>query len=191
VTGLVRVEARRFRYRAAIRWLALLSVVAALAVVAGVVASVRPPSAEAVASAEQQVALAQEDWEENGDQYVADCLSGEDQERATNPDVDWGCDSLEPRLEQYVPVQPTFAEHAPGWLSGARRSGSRPHPYPPSAFRYPSKAARTPSGPRASSVSSSKRRRSRTRACAAMNSRAAETSMGMRPAWSAPTAPVL
>ncbi|QZN86549.1 ABC transporter permease subunit [Cellulomonas sp. C5510] len=119
MTGLVRVEARRFRYRAAIRWLALLSVVAALAVVAGVVASVRPPSAEAVASAEQQVALAQEDWEENGDQYVADCRSGEEQERATNPDADWGCDSIEPRLEQYIPVQPTFADHARGWLSGA------------------------------------------------------------------------
>ncbi|MEN1975284.1 MULTISPECIES: ABC transporter permease subunit [unclassified Cellulomonas] len=119
MTGLVRVEARRFRYRAAIRWLAVLSVVAALAVVAGVLVSVRPPSAEAVASAEQQLALAQEDWEAHGEQYLEDCRSGEEQERATNPDVDWGCDSLEPRLEQYLPGQPTFADGARGWLTGA------------------------------------------------------------------------
>ncbi|MCG7287446.1 hypothetical protein MHY85_15880 [Cellulomonas sp. ACRRI] len=116
--GLVRVEARRFRYRAAIRWLALLAVVAALVVVASVFAAARPPSERAIAEAEQQYAFAQEDWAENGEQYVADCREGEALAQETDPGADWGCDDLEPRLEAYLPPQPTLADSGPTWVSG-------------------------------------------------------------------------
>ncbi|GIG37349.1 ABC transporter permease subunit [Cellulomonas pakistanensis] len=117
--GLIRVEARRFRARAAVRWLALLAVVAALVVVTTVFVSARPPSERAIADAEQQYAFAQEDWAENGEQYVEDCRDGEALERETNPDADWGCDDMEPRPELYLPVQPTLADSGPAWLSGA------------------------------------------------------------------------
>ena len=116
--GLVRVEARRFRYRAAIRWLALLAVVGALVVVASVFASARPPSERAIAEAEQQYAFAQQDWAENGEQYVADCREGEALAQETDPGADWGCDDLEPRLDAYLPVQPTLADSGPSWASG-------------------------------------------------------------------------
>lgn len=119
VGGLVRVEARRFRYRAAVRWLAALAVLAALVVVTTVFLSARPPSERALAEAQEQYAFAQEDWAENGEQYVADCRDGEAQERETNPDADWGCDDLEPRPEYYLPMQPTLADSGPTWVSGA------------------------------------------------------------------------
>jgi ABC-2 type transport system permease protein len=119
VTGLVRVEARRFRYRAAVRWLAVLAVVAALAVVAGAWSSTRPPSAQAVADAREQLAWAQEDWAENGEQYLEDCRAGEEEQRATDPEVDFGCDEMEPREESYLPYRTTFADAAESWVSGA------------------------------------------------------------------------
>jgi ABC-2 type transport system permease protein len=118
MTGLVAVEARRFRYRTAVRWLALLAVVAALAVVASVYASARPPSAQELADAEQQFAYAEQDWAENGEQYVEDCRTGEEQAQATEPGADWGCDEMEPVPELYLPVQPTFAGSAESWVSG-------------------------------------------------------------------------
>jgi ABC-2 type transport system permease protein len=118
MTGLVAVEARRFRYRTAVRWLALLAVVAALAVVASVYAAARPPSAQALAAAEQQLAFAEQDWAENGEQYVEDCRTGEEQAQASEPGADWGCDELEPVREMYLPVQPTFADSAESWVSG-------------------------------------------------------------------------
>ncbi|MET0433890.1 MAG: ABC transporter permease subunit, partial [Cellulomonas sp.] len=116
--GLVRVEARRFRYRAAVRWLALLAVVAALVVVASVFAAARPPSERAIAEAEQQFAFAQDDWAENGEQYVADCREGEAVAQETDPGADWACDDLEPRLEAYLPPQQTLADSGPTWVSG-------------------------------------------------------------------------
>jgi ABC-2 type transport system permease protein len=118
MTGLVAVEARRFWYRTAVRWLALLAVVAAVLVVAGVYASARPPSAQAVADAEQQLAYAQEDWAENGEQRVEECRASEEQAQETEPGADWGCDELEPRREMFLPEQPTFAGSAASWVSG-------------------------------------------------------------------------
>lgn len=118
MSGLVAVEARRFRYRAAVRWLALLAVVAAMAVVGSVYAVARPPSAQALEDAEQQFAYAQQDWAENGEQYVEDCRAGQEQAQQSEPGADWGCDEMEPRREMYLPVQPTFAESAGSWVSG-------------------------------------------------------------------------
>lgn len=119
MTGLVRVEARRFRYRAAVRWLALLALVAALAVVVGAWGSTRPPSAQAVADARAQLAWAQDDWAENGEQYVEECLAGEEEQRAVEPDVDYGCDEMEPREESFLPYRTTFAESGESWVSSA------------------------------------------------------------------------
>jgi ABC-2 type transport system permease protein len=118
VTGLVRVEGRRYRYRAAVRWLAVVAVVAGLAVALLAWGATRPPSAQTVTAAEEQFAQAQADWAENGEQYVEDCLAGEAQERETTPDADWGCDDIEPRAEWYLLPQPTFAETAGSWVSG-------------------------------------------------------------------------
>jgi ABC-2 type transport system permease protein len=118
MTGLVRVEGRRFRYRAAVRWLAVIAVVAGLAVAALAWGATRPPSAQAVAQAEERFAQAQADWAENGEQYVEDCREGEAQERETFPDADWACDDMEPRAEWYLLPQPTFAETATSWVSG-------------------------------------------------------------------------
>jgi len=117
MSRLLRVELRRLRARRLVRWasagtlaLALLSVVLAFT-------SSLPPSDAEVDQAqtfyEQQVA----DWEENGDEYVAECLESEAAAQETEPGADYGCDDMEPRLEWFLTTTPTFEGDATAWPS--------------------------------------------------------------------------
>lgn len=111
------VELRRYAARAGVRWL----IVGMLAVVVltafGAWRASRPPSEEQLAAAQQQVAMAQADWEANGEQRVAECREQEAQAQQTDPNVHFGCDQMAPHLEAYLPYQATFADSAQGWLS--------------------------------------------------------------------------
>jgi ABC-2 type transport system permease protein len=116
VTGLVRVEGRRFRYRAAVRWLAVASLLAAAVTVLGAWTSTTPPTAREVAATrafyEQQVA----DWEEHGGEQVADCREQEAAAQETDPGADWACDEMgPPSLEDLTGPASTFAADAPEW----------------------------------------------------------------------------
>jgi ABC-2 type transport system permease protein len=116
MTGLVRVEGRRFRYRAAVRWLAVASLLAAAVTVLGAWVSTTPPSAQEIADTqafyEQQVA----DWEQHGEEQVADCREQEAAAQETDPGVDWGCDEMgPPSLEDLTGPASTFAADAPQW----------------------------------------------------------------------------
>lgn len=53
-------------------------------------------------------------WEENGKQEMADCLADEATEQETNPDVDWGCEYLEPQLENYLQADQRLVDQAAG-----------------------------------------------------------------------------
>jgi ABC-2 type transport system permease protein len=117
MTGLVGVEGRRFRSRTAVRWIAVLAVAAALLVVAGAWSSTRPASAATQAQAEEQYRLSVEDWERNGETYQQDCLDGEAAAREDDPQVDWGCDSMEPQLDQFLPYRAELATSITSWLS--------------------------------------------------------------------------
>lgn len=80
---------------------------------------VQPPSAAQEAEARRFYEDARADWEANGEQYVADCLAAQEQEReATGRVVDFGCEDMEPRLEQFLWQAPPFTESLGTGLSG-------------------------------------------------------------------------
>ncbi|ACQ81139.1 hypothetical protein Bcav_2894 [Beutenbergia cavernae DSM 12333] len=112
MSRLVRVELRRLVARRAV----VLGVLAALAGVAvalvGAWNYARPLTAAEQELAEQQWQLQVEDWEENGERYIADCREQEEAEsEATGEDVDFGCDSITaPEREWFFPQPATFEE---------------------------------------------------------------------------------
>ncbi|MDO8145521.1 ABC transporter permease subunit [Isoptericola sp. 178] len=123
---LVRVELRRLWMRR-VTWggLLLALVVAGLAVVTQVGAA-QPPSAQEIAQAEQFYADQVEWWQENGAQETASCREAQ----AAEPGADYGCDRLEPRLEQFLPSSSTFVSHetsgssATGGLTGTETAAA-------------------------------------------------------------------
>lgn len=119
MTGLVRIEARRYRSRRAIRWLVLAAVLAGLTVVVSAWTTTRPASEPQIADARAMYEMSAESWADDGDQMVEDCLAGQAEARETTPDADWGCDDMAPRLEHFLPYRSTFADSAAGWTSGA------------------------------------------------------------------------
>lgn len=106
MSRLLRVELRRYRARRITLWVTLgvLAVVALSTVAAGITA--RPPSDAELTQAQAWYEDARADWEANGEQMVADCL--EAQEADPDPQADYGCEQMEPRLEHFLPVSPDF-----------------------------------------------------------------------------------
>ena len=101
---LLAVELRRYFSRWTIR--------AGLAVLAGVLLVVSgsffvssgPPSAEELSNAQIWFEQDHADWEENGDEWEADCRESEaaDRELMDDPDIAYDCDNMEPKLENYL-----------------------------------------------------------------------------------------
>lgn len=110
---LLKVELNRFRSRR-INQLAVLGIIAvALVMVFGAWQSTRPPSAAEMADAKASFDIAVVDWEQNGEQYIEDCLADEARDQETNSEADWGCDGMvAPEFENWFYQQPTFAETA-------------------------------------------------------------------------------
>jgi ABC-2 type transport system permease protein len=103
---LLRVELRRYRSRRVTLWVSIgLLVVVALSTLAAATTA-RPPGAAELAQAQQAYEQTRTDWDENGEQYVADCRSQEESD--ADPDADYGCDQMEPTLEQFLPPSQDF-----------------------------------------------------------------------------------
>ena len=110
---LLAVETRRYFSRWAIRGGLALIAVFTLLVCVGFFLSTTPVTAAQIDTAEAELAAALEDWEEHGEEWIAECLEFEAQAREEfdDPDmIDHGCDHLEPRLEHYLPWQTTQEE---------------------------------------------------------------------------------
>lgn len=118
MTALVVVEGRRFRYRTAVRWLAVAGVVAALVTVLGAYLATRPPSAAQVEQQRVWFEQAVADWEENGEQWVADCREQEAAAQESDPAADYGCDQMAaPQWEDFTAPRSTFAGDAGSWAT--------------------------------------------------------------------------
>ena len=111
MSRLLRVELDRFASRTLIRLGVLgVLVICCLAVVSAW-QSASPPSQAEQAQAQEYYEQALAEWDENGEQIVADCQEGEDAEKETSADpdaVDWQCESQGPRLENWLGSPPSF-----------------------------------------------------------------------------------
>ena len=119
MTRLVVVELRRLFARRAV----VLAMVAALLVAAFVLfttwSSVQPMSEAETEQAETFYEEARADWEENGDEYLADCREQEELERERiGEDVDFDCELQEPQREHFFFTSPPLEESLPGILTG-------------------------------------------------------------------------
>lgn len=116
---LLRVELVRFRSRR-LNLLAVLGILAVAAVVVfGAWRTSVPPSAAEIAQVQDDYDRYVADWEENGEQYLADCLAGEEEAQEINPGEAWGCENQGPgSVEDWIYTPPTFAENAPRVLPG-------------------------------------------------------------------------
>lgn len=89
-----------------------LGVVAMLTVIIAVFSialwqSSTPPSDADAARAQQLYEQAAADWRENGEQYIADCLSAERDARAIDPAADYKCDEMRaPQQSDYTWTPP-------------------------------------------------------------------------------------
>lgn len=111
MSRLLRVELDRFASRTLIRLgVAAILVICGLALVNSW-QSASPPSQAELAQAQAFYEQELSRWEVDGEQMIADCEEGEaaEKETAADPDaVDWQCDSMAPRLENWLGSPPSF-----------------------------------------------------------------------------------
>lgn len=112
MSRLLRVELDRFASRTLIRVGVVAVLVISCFAVVSAWNSASPPSQAEQDQARVYYEQALTDWEQNGEQYVADCRAQEETDRATAEDpamVDYGCDDMTaPELAQWIPARPTF-----------------------------------------------------------------------------------
>lgn len=110
------VELRRYLARAGVRWL-VVGMVAIVAVTAfGAWRASRPPTQVQLDQAQAQYETDVTSWSRDGDQMVAQCETAQAEQQKVDPDVDFGCDLMTPRLENYLPHQATFAQSGADWV---------------------------------------------------------------------------
>ena len=61
---------------------------------------------------------ARQEFAENGEQQRADCLQSQEEARASDPQADFGCDTMEPTLAMFLKPELGFAGAVPGVLGG-------------------------------------------------------------------------
>jgi ABC-2 type transport system permease protein len=117
---LLDAELRRFHARRMLLVAALVGLAAVGLALYGTYAVTRPLGPDQRAAAEQAYAAAKADWEEHGDEQVADCLDQQELERERSGDatVDFGCDQMAPREEWFLPSAPPLAAQLAGVLAG-------------------------------------------------------------------------
>lgn len=117
MSRLVRVELTRFRSRVLLWCVAggLVLISGALVVLAWT--DSRPPSDTALAQQRASYEQAVADWEEHGEEWLADCEKGEaeEQERQDDPSIDFFCEDMEPSWDSFS-WQATFADQAPSYI---------------------------------------------------------------------------
>lgn len=108
---LLRTELVRLVSRPAIRVLVLVALLTTVLFGVAAYTSAQPMSATEQAQAEQAWQEAQADWEENGEQYVQECVDAEAQEEElSGEDLDFACDEMAPQREWYVWGPPPFED---------------------------------------------------------------------------------
>jgi len=106
--NLLRVELSRF-YARVLLWCVSGGLIL-VSLFVGFVAwnSSTPPSAAEVEQARSYYDQAVKDWAETGDQQIKDCEDSEAQAKQDDPTADYGCDTMAPKLEYYLPYTPTL-----------------------------------------------------------------------------------
>lgn len=118
---LLDAELRRFHARRMLLVAALVGLAAVGLALYGTYSVTRPLGADQRAAAEQAYAAAQTDWEEHGDEQVAQCLDQQalERERSGDPTLDFGCDQMGPPQEEwFLPSAPPLAAQLAGVLAG-------------------------------------------------------------------------
>jgi len=120
---LARVELRRYLSRAAVRWLVVAMLAAVLITTFSAWRVSPPPTQAQVTWAQQQLTVAQSDWAQHREQYLADCRSAQQAQQAQLAEAQQPgspqairCEAIAPKLEDFLPPRPTFADSADGWL---------------------------------------------------------------------------
>ena len=116
---LLRVELTRFRSRR-VNQLAVLGILAVVLVtIFGSWRNSVPISDAEMAQIQQDYDIAVRDWEENKDEYIADCQELEAADRELNPSVDYSCEEGGPGdLASWMYGPPPFADAAARILPG-------------------------------------------------------------------------
>jgi hypothetical protein len=72
-------------------------------------------TARALAGQDEDFNRAVADWEANGEDMVAECLTEQEQERERSGDseIDFGCEEMEATVEQWFGTPPSAAELFP------------------------------------------------------------------------------
>jgi len=116
---LVRVELQRLAARRLVL-AAILGVIVSVGLVLwGTASTIRPLTPTQLEEAERSYDLAVQDWQDNGAEYLQQCLDDQDRERTLqdDPTLDFGCDQMGPPERQwYVPVAPALQDTLPAVL---------------------------------------------------------------------------
>jgi len=116
---LIRAELLRLRKRRAVWLLAVLMAALIVVVLFSYWFDTRPPTAAQQAEFRANYEFAVEDWNEHGEEYLADCKESEERERANDPSVDFGCETMgPPKPEDYDYTSGTSYEQMPLLLLG-------------------------------------------------------------------------
>ncbi|MCB2176584.1 MAG: ABC transporter permease [Actinomycetales bacterium] len=118
---LLDAEIRRFHARRMLLVAALVGLAAVGLALYGTYSVTRPLSADQRAAAEQAYAAELANWEEHGDERIAQCLDAQalDREQSGDATLDYGCEQMGPPQEEwFVPSAPPLGAQLSGSLTG-------------------------------------------------------------------------
>lgn len=119
MTRLLRVELRRLFSRRLVVLATAGAVVVTGMLLLGFWQSSQPMSSAERAQAQTEYDRARADWEENGEEYLAQCLADQELERdSTGRDADFACQDMEPKEEWFLRPASPLEESLPGVLTG-------------------------------------------------------------------------
>lgn len=95
------VELRRLFARRLTKVVVVVGVVIVGIALYGTYANTRPPTAQEQAESQAMYEQAQREFAANGEQMVAECKAQEAQQQESQPGVDFDCEQMEPRAENY------------------------------------------------------------------------------------------
>ena len=113
---LTKVELRRLFARR-LTWIALLGAVAFTGMMLfGVYQQAKPLSEQQLTSQRAQFDQAHQSWETNGVQQFKDCLQSQSEAQKKNPQIDYRCNDMEPKWENWSKPETKFADVMPSIL---------------------------------------------------------------------------
>lgn len=116
---LLSVELRRLGARIAIVVVMIVGLAGTALLGLAAYSSAQPMTEQQISEAQRFYEMERENWEENGEQMVADCLDAQEAEAEASGDdsLDYGCHDMEPSLDWYMWEPPRFADFASAGLS--------------------------------------------------------------------------